>query len=111
MKDGVASSPDGIALRFNRVDILGSGAINLTSREILFGFKAVRRQWFSLSVLDIAGEFATIEGTLDQPKVGLDTEGVLLKGGAAWATLGVSLLATNVLRRLGSAEDPCAAIV
>lgn len=111
VKDGVASSPDGIALRFKRVDILGSGAVNLTSREILFGFKAVRRQWFSLSFLDLAGDFAKIGGTLDKPKVGLDTEGVLLKGGAAWATLGVSLLATNFLRKLSSSNDPCAAIV
>ena len=111
MKDGVASSPDGIALRFERVNIIGSGAVNLTTREILFGFKAVRRQRFSLSFLDIAGDFAKIEGTLDQPKVGLDTENVLLKGGAAWATLGVSLLATNSLRRLSASEDPCAAIV
>ncbi|HUU71738.1 MAG TPA: hypothetical protein VMW70_03870 [Burkholderiales bacterium] len=111
VKDGVASSPDGIALRFKRVDILGSGAINLATREILFGFKAVRRKWFSLSFLDLAGDFAKIEGTLDQPKVGLDAGNVLVQGGAAWATLGVSLLATNFFRRMSAADDPCAEIV
>jgi hypothetical protein len=108
--DGVASSPDGIAIRFKRMDILGSGAVNLSSREILFGFRAVRRSWLSISPLDLASDFAQISGTLDQPKVGLDTEGLLVKGGVAWATLGISLLATDTLRQLGKAENPCAAI-
>jgi hypothetical protein len=108
--DGVASSPDGIAVRFKRMDILGSGAVNLSTREILFGFRAVRRNWLSISPLDLAGDLAQIQGTLDQPKVGLDTEGVLVKGGVAWATLGISLLATDTLRQLGKAENPCAAI-
>ena len=109
--DGVASSPDGIALRFKPMDILGSGAINLQTREILFGFKAVRRKWWSIGALDLAGDLAAIRGTLDQPKVVLDTEGALIKGGAAWATMGVSLLATNFFRKLSASEDPCAAII
>ncbi len=110
IRDGVASSPDGIAFRFKRMDILGSGAVNLSSREILFGFRAVRRHWLNFSPLELAGDLAQIRGTLDQPKVGLDTEGLLVKGGVAWATLGISLLATDTLRQLGKAENPCAAI-
>jgi hypothetical protein len=93
------------------MDILGSGAVNLSNREILFGFRAVRRQWLSISLLDLTSDFARISGTLDQPKVGLDTEGLLIKGGAASATLGISLLATDTLRQLRKLEDPCAAIV
>jgi hypothetical protein len=60
--------------------------------------------------MDLASDFARISGTLDQPKVGLDTEGVLVKGGVAWATLGISLLATDTLRQLSKTENPCAAI-
>jgi uncharacterized protein involved in outer membrane biogenesis len=109
--DGVASSPDGIALRFKRMDLLGSGAANLSTREILFGFKAVRRKWWSFSILELAGDFATIRGTIEQPKVGLSPEDVIVQGGAAWATLGLSILATNFFRKLNAAEDPCAQIV
>jgi uncharacterized protein involved in outer membrane biogenesis len=109
--DGVASSPDGIALRFKRMDLLGSGAVNLSTRELLFGFKAVRRKWWSFSILELAGDFATIGGTIEQPKVGLDPENIIVQGGAAWATLGISLLATNFFRKLNAAEDPCAQIV
>jgi uncharacterized protein involved in outer membrane biogenesis len=109
--DGVVSSPDGMAIRFKEVDLLGSGAVNLTTREILFGFKAVRRRWFSFSFLDLAGDLATIGGTLDNPRVGLDPGGTLVTGGAAWATAGLSLLATRFWRQLGAASDPCAAII
>jgi uncharacterized protein involved in outer membrane biogenesis len=108
--NGVATSPDGIALRFKRMDILGSGAINLATREILFGFTAVRRQWLSFSALDIASDFVRIGGTLGKPTVGLDPGNLLIKGGAAGATFGISLLATDFLRKLRATEDPCAAI-
>ena len=109
--DGVATSPDGIALRFKRVDILGSGAVNLATREILFGFKALRRKWLSFSLLDLAGDFASIGGTLDKPKVTLDTRGALFTGGAAWATGGLSLLATDFMRRATKSENPCQTII
>lgn len=109
--NGVASSPDGMAARFKEVDILGSGAINLETREILFGFKVVRRRWFSFSFLDIAGDFARVGGTLDKPTVSLDPGGTLLTGGAAWATAGISLLATRFWRRLGTADNPCQVII
>ena len=111
VKDGVANSPNGIALRFKRMDILGSGAINLTNGKILFGFKAVRRHWLDFSILSVASDFASITGTIDNPRVGLDTQGALITGGAAWATAGLSLLATNLFRTLSSSENPCTAIL
>jgi len=111
VKDGVANSPNGIALRFKRMDILGSGAINLTSGKILFGFKAVRRRWLDFSILSVASDFASITGTIEHPRVGLDTQGALITGGAAWATAGLSLLATNLFRTLSSSENPCTAIL
>jgi len=111
VKDGIANSPSGIAFRFKRMDILGSGAINLESGKILFGFKAVRRHWLDFNILSVTSDFASITGTVDKPQVGLDTQGVLITGGAAWATAGLSLLATNFLRTMSSSEDPCADII
>ncbi len=111
VKDGVANSTNGIAFRFKRMDILGSGAINLTTSKILFGFKAVRRRWLDFSILSVASDFASVTGTVSKPRVGLDTQGVLVTGGAAWATAGLSLLATNFLRTMSSSENPCTAIL
>jgi hypothetical protein len=111
VKDGVANSTNGIAFRFKRMDILGSGAVNLSTGKILFGFKAVRRHWLDFNILSVASDFASITGTVEKPRVGLDTQGVLITGGAAWATAGLSLLATNFLRTMSSSEDPCKAIL
>jgi hypothetical protein len=110
IKQGIATSTDGMVLRFKRMDILGSGAMNLRTQEILLGFRAVRRQIWSVSLLGIASDFAQVSGTIRNPRVGLDTEGLLLKGGTAWATFGISLLATDFLRKLQASDDPCARI-
>ncbi len=106
---GTASSPHGIALRFRRMDVFGGGAIRLDDGEILFGFRAARRR-LSLTSMILSGDLAQVSGTVRAPKIGIDPEGLLLKGGAAWATAGLSLVATDLGRRLRAGGDPCGAV-
>lgn len=108
--NGVATSSDGIALRLKHIDILGSGAVNLKTSEILFGYRAVRREFFSFSLLGLTSGFAKVTGTIGNPTVTLDPSGLLIQGGAAWATAGLSLLAGDLWRKLESTTDPCARI-
>jgi hypothetical protein len=108
--DGIATSSDGIALRLKHIDILGSGAANLRTSEILFGYRAVRRELFSFSLLGLTSGFAKVTGTIDNTTVSLDPGGLLLQGGAAWATAGLSLLAGDLWRKLESSTDPCTRI-
>ncbi|MDM0014932.1 AsmA family protein [Variovorax sp. J22P168] len=107
---GVATSSDGIVLRLQSMDILGSGAANLTTGQILFGYRAVRRSFFSLSLLGLTSGVAKVTGTLSNPTVELDPSGILLAGTAAWATAGVSLLAGELWRKLEATGDPCSRI-
>jgi hypothetical protein len=108
--NGVATSSDGVALRLNDLDILGGGAVNLQTGEILFGYRAVRRQFFSFSLLGLTSGLAKVTGTLSDPTVALDPSGVLLVGSAAWATAGASLLAGDLWRKLESTVNPCTRI-
>lgn len=108
--DGVATSSDGVALRLKHLDILGGGAVNLKTSEILFGYRAVRREFFRFSLLGLTSGVAKITGTVSHPTVELDPSGILLVGTAAWATAGVSLLAGDLWRKLQSTADPCARI-
>lgn len=108
--DGVATSSDGIALRLQHLDILGGGAVNLKTGEILFGYRAVRRELFQLSLIGLTSGVAKVTGTLSNPTVELDPSGALLVGTAAWATGGMSLLAGDLWRKLQSTADPCARI-
>jgi predicted RNA-binding Zn ribbon-like protein len=108
--NGVATSTDGIALRFEQLDILGGGAINLSTGGILFGYRAVRRNWLSFSIIGLTSGLARVSGTIGEPRVELDPSGVLIQGTAAWATAGISLLAGDLWRKLESTGDPCARI-
>ncbi|MDM0032842.1 AsmA family protein [Variovorax sp. J22P271] len=108
--DGVATSSDGVALRLKHLDILGGGAVNLKTGEILFGYRAVRRELFQLSLIGLTSGVAKLTGTLSNPTVELDPSGALLVGTAAWATGGISLLAGDLWRKLQSTADPCARI-
>ena len=108
--DGVATSSDGVALRLKHLDILGGGAVNLRTSEILFGYRAVRRELFQFSLIGLTSGVAKVTGTLNNPTVELDPSGMLLVGTAAWATGGMSLLAGDLWRKLESTADPCARI-
>jgi hypothetical protein len=108
--DGVATSSDGIALRLKHLDILGGGAVNLKTSEILFGYRAVRRELFQFSLIGLTSGVAKVTGTLSNPTVELDPSGMLIVGTAAWATAGASLLAGDLWRKLQSTADPCARI-
>ena len=108
--NGVATSSDGVALRLKHLDILGGGAVNLKTSEILFGYRAVRREFFRLSLMGLTSGVAKVTGTISAPVVQLDPGGVLIVGAAAWATAGVSLLAGDLWRKLESTTDPCARI-
>lgn len=108
--DGVATSSDGVALRLKHLDILGGGAVNLKTSEILFGYRAVRRELFQFSLIGLTSGVAKVTGTISDPTVQLDPSGMLLVGTAAWATAGMSLLAGDLWRKLESTADPCARI-
>ncbi|MGJ7506381.1 AsmA family protein [Variovorax sp. GT1P44] len=108
--NGVATSSDGIVLRLKHLDILGGGAVNLRTSEILFGYRAVRRELFQFSLLGLTSGVAKLTGTITDPTVSLDPSGILLVGTAAWATAGASLLAGDLWRKLESTANLCARI-
>lgn len=107
---GVATSTDGIAFRLKPMDVLGSGAINLETGQILFGYRAVRRQLFSFSLLGLTSGLAQIGGTISHPTAQLNPSGALVAGTAAWATMGLSLLADDLWRKFEAIDDPCVRI-
>lgn len=108
--DGVATSSDGVALRLKHLDILGGGAANLNTGEILFGYRAVRRELFRFSLLGLTSGVAKVTGTISNPTFELDPSGILIVGTAAWATAGASLLAGDLWRKLESTANPCVRI-
>ena len=107
VKDGVANSKDGLAVRTPAVNVLGGGTVKLATGEIDFHFKTVRRKSIGVGVQDLAEKFVRLSGTLREPKTEVNTAGFLVHGGGALATGGVTLFYDKLAKRLQSTSNPC----
>lgn len=104
---GIAVSSKGLALRTDQMNVLGGGALNLSTGEINLQFKTARRKGFGSNLLGIADRFIGLSGTLDNPTVVLNPTSAATFGAAAWATGGLSLLADRILTRMTAFSNPC----
>ncbi len=91
--------------------MLGGGVLNLRSEEIELRFKTAKRKGIGLNLLGVADKFIYITGTFREPKAAIDPKGLLLHGGAAWATGGLSVLYDQLFKRLTSFSSPCDAVM
>ena len=108
---GIATSNRGLALRTGAFNVLGAGTLRMQTGEIHLRFKTAQRKGFGISALGIVDKFLHLTGTLLQPKVKLDPVGLLAYGGAAWATLGLSVLFDNLVNRLTAFSNPCETVL
>jgi hypothetical protein len=109
--DGIATSTRGLALRTAALNVLGSGALNLRTEQILLRFKTAKRKGFGFNLLGIADRFIYINGTVRKPHIAVDPGQLLIDGGAAWATFGLSILCDQLLTRLTAFNDPCETVL
>jgi len=104
---GIATSTRGIALRTDTINILGGGAVKLSTGEIDLHFKTAQREVLGISAMDIADKFIRLTGTLAKPTVKVNVGELLVHGAAAWATAGLSLAADVLVTRLTAFSNPC----
>ncbi|MEA3278004.1 MAG: AsmA family protein [Pseudomonadota bacterium] len=109
--DGIATSTRGLAVQTEAINVLGGGALNLRSNEIELHFKTAQRKGIGISLLGVADRFIYITGTLQEPTIAIDPKGLLIHGGAAWATGGLSLLYDQLVKRLTAFSNPCDAVM
>jgi len=104
---GIATSSKGLALRTDRLNVLGGGALKLDTGEIDLKFKTAPRRGLGISLIGIADRVAGVTGTLGKPTVSLDVGGAAVYGAAAWATAGLSVVADTIFTRLTAFSNPC----
>jgi len=61
----------------------------------------------SFSAAELINPYLQVVGTLSSPELAVDETGVLITGGAAVATGGLSLLAKGLWDRLSKSGDAC----
>ena len=104
--NGVAQTEPALAFTTNKITVVSKGAIDLKTEALNFGFRATPNNALKVSTGELLNSFVVVGGTLGKPEVGLDPGKVLLQGGAAIGTAGISLLAKGLLERVGNTTVP-----
>ena len=110
IRDGMATADKGIAARTDKVDIVGSGTVDLRSENLDLGIRPTPRQGVGLSLTSPIAGMTRIRGTLAHPAVGIDATGTLrtaASAGIAVATGGLSLLGEKLVDKVTADADPC----
>jgi uncharacterized protein involved in outer membrane biogenesis len=102
----VATKPRAF-LQSEKVRMVVDSAINLQTEKLTMQFQTTPRKGFTVSAGEILNPYVKVVGTLAQPRLAVDEKGVLISGGAAVATGGLSILAKAAWRRLSRAKKPC----
>lgn len=110
IRDGVATADNGIAMRTDKVDVLGSGTVNLRNEHLDLGIKPQARGGVGLSLSTPLAGLVRVNGTLANPSMGIDTTGTLktaVSVGAGVATGGLSTIGGLLVDKMGGDTDPC----
>jgi len=82
-------------------------SINLQSEKLSLQFETTPRKGITISAGEILNPYVKVVGTLAKPTLAVDEQGVLISGGAAVATGGLSILAKAAWRRLSRDKNAC----
>lgn len=90
-----------------KVKVVGGGSIDFNTEQLNIEFKTQPREGVGVSADMFVTPFVALKGTLAKPQLGLNQKGVLLTGGTAIATGGISLLWKAAADRAAGAVDSC----
>ncbi|MCY4218782.1 MAG: hypothetical protein OXE56_05875 [Gammaproteobacteria bacterium] len=109
VKDGIARLKNSLALKLKDFTILGSGQLDLASEKVDIVFSSKARKGLGISFNTVAKLFK-IGGTLRNPELVADTEGLAKTGASIFAgflTGGLSTLAQGLFDRTIANSDVC----
>ncbi len=106
--DGQVTATPSAFIATDKLSFASQALLNLKTERIQMQIRTTPRQRVStISAAELLNPFVQVVGTLDSPRLAVDETGVLVSGGAAVATGGLSLLAKGVWDRISRAKDPC----
>ncbi len=106
---GQAVASQGIAIKTDKVTVLGGGILNLESEELEIIFRPKARKGLGISAGTVAN-IIKVSGSIDQPKIAVDTASLIKSSatiGAAIVSGGWTLLAQGLLDRNKANSDVC----
>ena len=97
----------GFLLQGEKIMVVGGGEIDLNTEKLGIEFNTKPRSGVGVSADMFVTPFVALSGTLKEPGVGLNASGVLLEGGMAVMTGGLSFLYKGLMDRATAEVDQC----
>lgn len=110
VKDGLADATDRFAVETQKLNIIGGGKVDLRTEGLDLAARPEVKQGLGISLTDTVAGLVRIQGTLAEPKIGvnpLDAARAALTTGAAIATGGLSVVAKSLFDRTNADPAPC----
>lgn len=105
--NGVIKAKPALIQKTDKLLIFANTEIDLKSEKLDADFKMVPQKGIGISVSGLVNPYIKIVGTLAEPSLVVDPESLLIEGGIAVATVGLSILAKGFKNRFLSEKDPC----
>ena len=107
IKDGKVTSAPTSLVSTDKLLIVARVSADLATEKIELGFRTEPKRRLSVSAAELINPYIQVVGTMASPRLAVDQKGVLITGGAAVATGGLTILAQGLWSRLSRSNDPC----
>jgi uncharacterized protein involved in outer membrane biogenesis len=104
---GIASTKPSILISSDKIRIVADATVNLKDEKIEMQFNSTPRKGITISAGELFNPYVKVIGTLAAPRLAVNQQGMLISGGAAVATGGLSILAKAAWERVSRDPDPC----
>jgi len=111
VNDGIVSIDPGAVMQTDKMNIFASGVIDLNTEKLNVKINTAVRKGIGVSAGGLVNPFIRIRGTMANPRLVLDAKGIVVEGGVAVATLGLSIVAKSMYGRWFASKDPCGKFV
>ena len=111
ISDGLVKTKPALAFATKKIAVVTKGTLDLKTEKMNFNFKSIPNKALQINPGELFHPFILISGTLAEPTVGVDPGKTVLHGGAAVATMGLSVLAKGMLDRAGNTMPVCEEIL
>jgi uncharacterized protein involved in outer membrane biogenesis len=102
----VTSAPNGF-INTSKIRMATTKSIDLKTEKLQITVRTTPERALSISAGELVNPYVQVGGTLARPRLAVDETGLLITGGAAVATGGLTILARGIWDRLARSRKPC----
>ncbi|MDA1063495.1 MAG: hypothetical protein O2907_04010 [Proteobacteria bacterium] len=105
--NGVVKSAPSSLLSTDKIRVFSTSVIDLKTEKIEMNIRTTPKKGITISAGEILNPYLKIVGTMAAPRLAVDEKGLLVSGGVAVATGGLSILARAAWDRMSRSDDAC----